>query len=236
MKPTEYYNYPRRRYRMWWLPLVLVLLLVIGTAILRGCGVDVPAPGGSSGADPKPERDYTHTVLLDGTLYHVLDREYDGPFALQSVCFIHQPREDNMDGEALVPVADDVSVPVSFPRETVLDADAYDAFCHTWGLKPAFPEHEGSYAVIARAVADSEKFALQLGDVQIRDGRLTVLLRDRFSGVSSDSAGYVLTIPVPASVGALKIEALYTEQEIEQIRKGGAPSVSSSETSAAETP
>lgn len=223
MKPTEYYNYPRRRYRMWWLPLVLILVLVIGGAVLRGCGVDVPVPGGNSEAGPRNDRDYTHTVLIDGTLYHVLDRAYDGPFSLQTLAFIHAPREDNMDGEVLVPVADDVSVPISFPREAVLDADAYDAFCHTWGLKPAFPEHDGSYAVIARAEPGSRQFDLQLGDVQIRGESVTVLLRASFSGVSSDSVGFVLTIPVPASVKELKTEVVYDEKELETIRKSGNP-------------
>ena len=236
MKPTEYYNYPRRRYRMWWLPLVLILVLVIGGAILRGCGVDVPAPSGAAGTDPKNEQAFTHTVLIDGKLYHVLDREYEGPFALQTVLFIHEPREDNMDGEVLVPVADDISVPISFPRETVMDPDAYDAFCHTWGLKPAFPEHDGNYAVIACAGSGSNRFEVQIGDVQIQDDHMTVLLRDRFNGFSPDSTGFVLTVPVPASVKDLNTEALYNEQEIDNIRKYGNPWGNPAETNAPEKP
>ena len=37
MKPYEYYSYPQRRKRAWWLPLALVLGLVIFGSVFRSC-------------------------------------------------------------------------------------------------------------------------------------------------------------------------------------------------------
>lgn len=218
MKPYEYYNYPKRRNRMWWIPLAAVLLLTVGSSLLRSCrdsGAEADLPAATTGTEVLGVAEAnTHTVLVDGQLYQVLDREYEGDFDLQTVCFLHGSRTDGVAGAVPVQVEAGVTVPEGFAREALLDRDAYEAFCGRWGLTPAFPAHAGLFAVVARAVPGAERAEIQLGDVLLRGGRVTVLLRDRLSGAGQDALGFVLTLPVPASVTELKTEALYSQAEI----------------------
>ena len=158
VKPYEYYNYPRKNKRFWWLPLPLVLLLVVVTYIGRSCGADTPKETWATGPSqvrPGLVEQGWHTVLAGGRLYNVLDEDYRGEYELRRVYFVCEPWTDNMDGELLIPVDRAAAVPEDFPREAVLDRAEYEAFCRAWGLTPAFPEHGGRFALVARGRAGS---------------------------------------------------------------------------------
>lgn len=209
MKPYEYYSYPQRRKRAWWLPLALVLGLVIFGSVFRSCGGCAPeeeptSTAAATGGIPGVAAAGYRTVLLDGTLYNVLDGSYAGEFDLQTL---------------RLPEGQD---PETFAREAVLNRADYEAFCAAWGLQPAFPDHDGGYAVIARARTGAAGAEVQPGGVSVSGQSVTVVLRDRFPA-GADTAGFVLTVPVPAKVTVLKTEALYTPEEIEDLRQSGRP-------------
>ena len=190
MKPNEYYNYARPPRRAWWLPLVIVLLLTPIIYVFRACE-DKP----TDASDPSQQVVSTveagrwHTVLSNGTLYKVLDREYAGDFDVQTLRLTAADK--------------------AFDCEAVMTAEEYRAFCTRWGLTPAFSAHTGRYAVVAHTEAQAQAVEVQLGDVTVKDAAVTLLLRARFSGSAEDSAAYVLTVPVDAAVTALEVEPLY---------------------------
>lgn len=204
MKPEEYYSFPQQRKQAWWLPLALVLILVFIGAPLRSCGGEPAETAASSAWFPGVKTESFHTVLLDGSLYNVLDGDYPGEYDLQTLVL---PKGTG---------------PEDFRLEAVLDRAEYEAFCKKWGLTPAFSESDRRFAVVARA-ADAGRVEVQLGGVSVSGSTAAAVLRDRFSGESSDAVGFLLTIPVSGSVTELKTEALYTPEEIDRIRAGEDP-------------
>ena len=52
----------------------------------------------------------------------------------------------------LIPVENIDQISEDFYKQTVFDRAGYEDFCETWGLTPAFPKHDGGFAVIAYAV------------------------------------------------------------------------------------
>ena len=218
MRPSEYYNYPKRNYRLWWLPLVLIPVLAIFG--FRGCGGEnvTPSTAPTGGQTGVAEQNY-HTVLAEGQLWYVLDREYEGDFDLQTVRFLEEPPADGPEGEIPIPLAGG-QIPGDFPREAVLDREAYLAYCDTWGLTPAFPDHDGPYAVLARVGEHASRAEVQVADAAAEGSTLRLLVRARFSGAGPDSPGFVLTVPVPASVTALEVVPVCREEEVGQAYDG----------------
>lgn len=216
MKPYEYYNYATPKKKAWWLPLVVILVLVVIGSIWRSCSAesDEPLPTGPSQAPIGLVEQGWHTVLLDGKLYHVLDEAYRGEFDLQTVCFYHEAEKDAAKGDVLIPMQDGASFPADFPREVVLDRAEYERFCSEWGLTPAFPQHDGHYAVLAAALSGSADPRIQVGGISVSGQSATLVLRKQFVRRSGNSAGFVLTLPVPASVTELKSEPLYLPEEL----------------------
>ena len=188
---------------------VLILGFLTFATFTQGCG----KPG-------DPGTGAYHTITENGQTWYVLDEEYAGDFDLQRVVFYSEPVTDNMDGDLLIPVENAFEVPAAFDRQTVFDRAGYEAFCETWGLTPAFSKHDGGFAVIAYASPGAVRSELQLGGVSVEGDTVTVPLRERFSGGWSNSAGYVLTVPVPAGVTKLETLPLYTEAEVEAFKFG----------------
>lgn len=222
MKPYEYYNYPKKNKRLWWLPLPLVLVLVIISYIDRSCGADAPEETWSTGPSQVQlgpvEQDW-HTVLVGGRLYNVLDREYQGDYELRRVYFVYEPWTDNMDGEILIPVDRAAAVPEDFPRQAVLDRAEYETFCQAWGLTPAFPAHAGRFALVARGTEGSALQEIRVGGLSVSGSTATLMLLERFAPASADADGFVLVLPVPESVTELKVEPLYTQAEIDGFKQ-----------------
>ena len=185
--------------------LILSVLLVL--TLLQGCGET---------NDPERLGTY-HTVTKNSQTWYVLDKEYTGDYDLQKVVFWSEPVTDNMDGDLLIPVENAFEVPGDFNKETVFDRAGYEAYCETWGLTPAFPKHDGGFAVIAYGSQGSVRSEIQLGGVTVADNTVTVLIRDRFSELWDNSAGFVLTLPVPADVTEIEILPLYTEEEVKNL-------------------
>lgn len=237
MKPTEYYNYPQKRKRIWWLPLALVLVMVIITVVFDPFGTkEAAAPTDTTGGKNEAVNSNYHSVLLEGQRYNILDGEYTGDFDLQHLRFSTEAAADNRDGTLTVPVEPGVGIPADFNSEAVLDRTGYEAFCETWGLTPAFPEHKGRFAVVAYGVPNSSRCEVQLGDAAISGQTVTLVLRDRLSGFAADSLGFVLTVPVPETVTALKTEPLYNQAEYENLKQYGNPWGDPKETQAPEKP
>ncbi len=221
MKPREYYNYPQKQKRFWWLPLALIPILVIITVVFDPWGTkNPPVNSEPAGTQNGAVNGSYHTVLLNGTQYNILDREYDGAYDLKLLRFSENPGGVMPDGVLELP-SENSSIPEDFPREEVLDRGGYEAFCQRWGLSPAFPEHEGSFALVAYGSPHSGSCELQLGDVSVSEKTVTLVLRDRLEGVAADSMAFVLTIPVPDSVTELKIEPLYSQGEYENLKRYG---------------
>jgi hypothetical protein len=221
MKPYEYYNFPQRKKRAWWLPLVLVLVLVIGGAIFRSCRSpeEETEPQLPTGSETGLAESNYHTVMIGGELYYILDREYEGAYELQLLRFTPEAASHSAEiPEIAVP---DGRIPEAFRQETVLDREAYLAFCETWGLTPAFPDHTGSFAILACASENSSRVEVQVADAVAEGNTLRLLVRERFGGVVPDSLGYVLTVPVPASVTKLETVPVYSEGEAENLRRYG---------------
>ena len=161
-----------------------------------------------------------HTVTKDGQIWYVLDEEYAGDYDLQTVRFLYEPREDNMDGEVLYPLEGN-SIPSSFRRETVMDRAAYETYCERFGLTPAFPKHDGSFAVLACVNEGLAAVEVQVADAIEEGDTLRLLVRDHFHFPFYESLGFVLTVPVPASVTKLETVPVYSREEAENLQRYG---------------
>ena len=199
----------RHSFALWWLPLVLIVLLALGSLLLRGCG----------------GKNY-RVLTVDGRNWYVLEKEYTGDCDLKWLRFSPTPVNDLREGEVLVLIDGEEPVPEGFARKLLLDKGEYEDYCKCWGLEPAFPEHRGRFAVIASTGMYSTACELQLADAEVAGQTVTLYLRERFSGVSTyvwDSRGFVLTVPVPEEVTELRVEDVYNEAEAEMIKRYGTP-------------
>ena len=223
MKPYEYYNYATPKRKAWWLPLVLIMVLVVAGAFWRSCSADTdkPLPTGPSQSPYGPVEQGYHTVLIDGKLYNVLDEDYRGDFDLQTVCFYRTPEQADAAADVLIPVQGDAPFPEDFCREVVLDRAGYEAFCAAWGLRAAFPEHTGSYAVIASALSGSAGPRVRVGGLSVRGQSAAAVLRQQYERRAESSAGFVLVFPVSASVTEIHTEELYLPEELPAAGTGG---------------
>ena len=214
MKPTEYYNYPRRRRPLWWLPLALILPLVLGGTILRSCRGDDTETRLASAAETEQlgavERNY-HTVLSGGALYKVLDRDYAGEYSLTRLLFSPEPGAAAPAGCLLIPRA----LPSDFVRQEILDRQSCEAFFAALGLSPALPAHSGKYALLTGAEQGRDRAELRLGDFVVSGSSATLLYRVRFPGSGDAAAAWILVLPVPETVTELRVEDLYLPEDLE---------------------
>lgn len=216
MKPYDYYNYAKPRRKIWWLPLALVLLLVAVSWIVRSCGSEdeAPLPTGPSALPVGPVEQGWHTVLIDGTLYNVLDRDDLCEYDLQRICFAPAGSELPAWADLQIPQTGLAAFPEDFPLQAVLDRADYEALCRRWGLRPAFPLHEGRFAVILAARSGSAEPQLRVGGLRLRGSAVTAVLRERYARRDDHAAGYALVFPVPDSAAELKLEPLYLPDEL----------------------
>ena len=238
MKSIEMNNPIQSRSRRWLRPLSLTLAALMLTAGLSACrGSNPPAstsPGGAAPAATKPvatkpqetpaKSDCYHTIEVDGKVYYVMDKAFDGEMNLQMVDFLHEDYTEEPDpGRVLISLGDE-PVPEDFRQKTVMDKTAYQAYCEKFGLTPAFPDHDGSYAVLGCVGEMMNVVSVQVADATIEGDTLRLLVRDEFHNPFwGMSAGFVVTVPVPSSVTKLETPRLFNAKEEENLKKYGTP-------------
>lgn len=205
--------------QLWLRVLVLLFAVAALMATLSGC----------SGAN-------YHTLKQNGETYYIMDREYEGDYDLQKVRFVADSSEgaDPWEHESVF-LLDGQPLPQDFRQETVMDRAAYEAYCARFGLTAAFPDHEGSYAVLACMVEQLGAVEVQVADAAVEGDCLRLLYRDRFHDPYPDTIGFVLTVPVPGSVTYLEAVPVYTLKEERNLKEYGTPN-DPNETSAPEKP
>jgi hypothetical protein len=209
----------RRGARLWLRLFTLIIAATVLTAVLSGC----------SGPN-------YHTLKQNGETYYIMDKEYEGDYDLQKVRFVADSSGDAgaWDNENLF-FLNGQPLPQDFRQETVMDRAAYEAYCVRYGLTAAFPDHDGSYAVLACMAEQLCAVEVQVADAAVEGDSLRLLYRDRFHNPYPDSMGFVLTVPVPAAVTKLKALTVYTLKEERNLREYGTPN-DPNETNAPEKP
>lgn len=192
------------------LTFMLVLLLAFGMA---GCHRQTP--------ETYPASSNTHTIWVNGREYAVMDREYEGEYDIQIICFdTAKPTRESAHTTTVV-VRDPDIIPEGFSCQAILSAGEYREFCDAWGLHPAYTDTNQAYAVIAGGESCMDVVLLQLADVVTEDGVVSVFLRDRFHNPSSHSAGFVLTIPVDDSAKELEFIPVCDAKEAANLQQFG---------------
>ena len=214
--------------------LTLALSACMLAAALSGCKgaagnnpTQTVKPGGNgqgSSTEPASLAANYHTIEMEGKTYYVLDKEYAGDFALQKLRFLADG-----DGETET-VGDEIQIPLKgqplptdFRQETVMDKAAYEAYCQRFGLTPAFPDHDGSYAVLACVAEGFDAVFVQVADAAAEGDKLRLYFREEYHNPQPPETcvGFVLTVPVPASVTKLETISVYTQQQEENLKEYG---------------
>lgn len=209
----------RRGARLWLRLFTLIIAAAVLTAVLSGC----------SGPN-------YHTLKQNGETYYIMDKEYEGDYDLQKVRFVADSSGDAgaWDNENLF-FLNGQPLPQDFRQETVMDRAAYEAYCVRYGLTAAFPDHDGSYAVLACVAEQLCAVEVQVADAAVEGDSLRLLYRDSFHNPYPDSMGFVLTVPVPAAVTKLEALTVYTLKEERNLKEYGTPN-DPNETNAPEKP
>ena len=200
--------FPRKK-RLWWLPLAIIMVCVLGTWLYS-----LVFSGGR-----EPDRGVIRQEIVDGQSYDVLEQAFQGDFQVKKVCFLADPASGAGAEVLCLPLGQDGTVPEGFAQAKIMDQALYEAYCRTWGLTPAF---RGKVAVIACAVPGAADTELQVGDLIQAADTATVWLRDRAQGEGAGAAGFVLVFPVDRAVQKLNICPLYTPEEVEALGRGEA--------------
>ena len=214
---SEYYNYYRPRKRLWWLPLAVLLLCVLGYNVYRAVR---PNEGESTAADTSSLRQdgNLRTAELDGTRVWVLDREYAGDYALQRIRIVPEGEtREPLYGVTDLPAAEPRAAAEAFSRQEVMDPAQYAAFCAELGVEPAFDGQSGAYLVLAAAGPGTEGLDFRLADVRVDGDAATVFLRAAYTGSGPDAAAWVLTVPAEASVRRVTLVPVLTQEEFEAL-------------------
>lgn len=199
--------FPRKK-RLWWLPLAIIMVCVLGTWLYS-----LVFSGGM-----EPDRGVIRQEIVDGQSYDVLEQAFQGDFQVKKVCFCSDP-EAGVGAEVLyLPRGEDSAVPEGFVQAKIMDQALYTAYCETWGFTPAF---QGRVAVIACAAPGAADTAYQVGDIVQAADTATIWLRDRAVGEGPDAPGFVLVFPVDRAVDKLNVCPLYSPEEVETLRETG---------------
>ena len=199
--------FPRKK-RLWWLPLVLIMVCVLGTWLYS-----LIQPG-----ETDPAGGLIRQEIVDGQSYDVLERESSGTFSLHKVCFCADPESGAEADVRYLPYDGDQGLPEGFAQAQIMSQDLYEAYCETWGLTP---EYQGRVAVIACAAPGAARVELQVGDILQAADTAVIWLRDRAYGEGNDAPGFVLVFPVEKEVQKLDVCPLYSSEEVEALRQTG---------------
>ena len=208
MKNPEYYNYYKPRKRLWWIPLVAVLVCVIGVAVYKSLSAKsepAPAPASDTAATENgvriTEDGNLRRAEVDGTVHWILAGEYEGEYRLQRIRFhLFSETPAPLYGVTDIPVEEPAEVHPDFPQATVMTVEDYAETCALWGVEQLWTEPGSSVLVLAQAEPGAQELELHLADVRIDGSVATVYLQADFSGSGPTTAGYMLTLPVSSSV------------------------------------
>ena len=144
---------------------------------------------------PQPENCHTETFPNGATVW-VKDRTYTKEYNVQTVIL---PSETAPGMEWY-----EVRLPEGFLRQEILDYEAYAAYCAEFGLEQVYTDETANYLTVSYAAAHAAAAEAAPVDMVVRGDRVWLWLWDSVSGSMNDTAGYVLTIPVPAEATILE--------------------------------
>lgn len=232
MRVFEYFNQSRGGNHFLLRALALTMSAFMLAAAFSGCK---EAPGnnptetvkaGGSGQSasteaPKQSENY-HTIEVDGKTYYVLDKEYSGDYSLQEVVFLNDgtPSDYSSDTATFIGLTGQ-PIPEDFRQETVMDKAAYEAYCQKFGLTPAYPDHDGGYAVLACGSEWAGIVYVKVADAAVDGDKLRLYFWEDYHNPQPNGIGFVLTVPVSASVTKLEVIGMVSAEEAENLRKYG---------------
>lgn len=117
--------------------------------------------------------------------------------------------------------SDRENAPSNFDISNVLSYNEYIDYINKFNIDKAYNDKDMNYIVIGYCSIGTPNIEVRIADVEIENNKANVYIWEHVSGISADTAAYVVVIPVDKSVTEVKTTGLYTEEEFNNIKKYG---------------
>ena len=191
--------------------ITLAVLAIVGIAFgIAGAMALFREQGKPAAEDVVLDFKHYKIAKIEDEPIYVYKSEYDGNYQLVNKDFPEYVGM-NRDFEALE----------EFRYDDVVDYEEYKAFCEKWDIEQKFTDEDSNYAIVSNYYVGSPNTTAKLAEVYEEYASVTIFYQVSSRGVTADTTGFAIIVPVDTDVTKVSSISMYTETEYENLKKYG---------------